>query len=311
MASTMTTPKWGGVFPALTTKFRTDGTLDRDALEKHYSWQVSSGVGGLVVNGSLGETGALEPEEKLELVKIAVAVSAGTVPVLSGVAEASTARACRFVEQASRLGVNGFMVLPPMQYVSDQRETLAHLRAVAAATDLPIMVYNNPVAYRVDITPEMFAELAGDPQFIALKESSEDIRRLTDIRNLVGDRYRLFVGVDDLAMESIIIGAVGWVAGLVCAFPRESVALFSLAQAGKVKEALALYRWFMPLLHLDATVKFVQAIKLVESLVGVGTEYVRPPRLPLAGEERRGVEEIVRKALATRPALPEIGLPGR
>ncbi len=307
MSPTIPPPSWGGVFPALTTQFQRDGSLDREAIRKHFAWQISCGVDGLVVNGSLGENGSLEPEEKLEVVKLAVGVSGGTVPVLSGVAESSTARACRFVEQASRLGLSGFMVLPPMQYVSDRRETIAHLRAVAASTDLPIMLYNNPVAYRVDITPEMFAELADEPRFVAIKESSENVRRLTDIRNLLGVRYRLFVGVDDLAMESVVLGADGWVAGLVCAFPRESVALFRLVRAGRIEEALPLYRWFMPLLHLDASVKFVQNIKLVESLVGAGVECVRPPRLPLTGEERNQVEEIVRHALAARPVLPDIG----
>ncbi len=311
MSPTIPQPRWTGVFPALTTKFRRDGSLDVEALKKHYAWQVNSGVDGLVVNGSLGENGALEPEEKLELVKIAVEVAGGKIPVLSGVAESSTARACRFVDQASTLGLSGFMALPPMQYVSDRQETIAHLRAIAAASGLPIMLYNNPVAYRVDVTPEMFAELADEPRFVAIKESSENVRRLTDIRNLVGDRYELFIGVDDLALESIILGAVGWVAGLVCAFPREAVALFRLVQAGRIDEALPLYRWFMPLLHLDASIKFVHYIKLVESLIGVGTEFVRAPRLVLTGEERRHIEGLVQNALASRPALPEIELPRR
>jgi len=311
MAATPSAPRWTGVFPALTTKFHPDGSLDLQSTRTHIAWQVSAGVDGLVVNGSLGETGALEPEEKLEIVRLAVEVSAGKIPVLSGVAESSTARACRFVDRASHLGVAGFMALPPMQYVSDRQETIAHLRAVAAATDLPIMLYNNPVAYRVDLLPEMFAELADEPRFVAIKESSDNVRRITDIRNLVGDRYQLFVGVDDLAMESVMLGADGWVAGLVYAFPMETLALFRLTRAGRIEEARSLYRWFMPLLHLDAAVKFVQCIKLAEALVGVGTEHVRPPRLPLAGDERRMVEEIVRHALASRPVLPVIDGPRR
>jgi len=306
MAGTNPSPQWSGVFPALTTKFRSDGALDPDALSRHMAWQIASGVDGLVVNGSLGENGSLEPEEKLELIRLAVNVAAGKVPVLSGVAESSTNRACRFVERAAGLGVSGFMALPPMRYLSDRRETIVYLRAVAAATDLPIMLYNNPVAYRIDVTPEMFAELAEEPRFVAIKESSENPRRITDIRNLLGDRYRLFVGVDDLVMESAFLGVDGWVAGLVCAFPEESVSLFRLARAGKVEQARALYRWFMPLLHLDADVKFVQYIRFVESLVGVGTEHVRPPRLPLVGDDRRRIEDLVRRALATRPALQSI-----
>jgi dihydrodipicolinate synthase/N-acetylneuraminate lyase len=304
MPSPLPPVRWNGIFPALTTKFRQDGSLDADAMRTHMTWQLASGVDGLVVNGSLGENGALEPEEKLQLVKIAVEVARGRVPVLSGVAESSTVRACRFVEHAAPLGASGFMALPPMQYFSDRRETVAHLRAVAAATDLPIMLYNNPVAYRVDITPEMFAEMADEPRFVALKESSDNVRRITDLRNLLGDRYRIFVGVDDLAMESVMLGADGWVAGLVGAFPAETVALFHLVRAGRIDEARSLYRWFMPLLHLDTAVKFVQYIKLAESLAGVGTEFVRPPRLPLAGEERRQIEEVIRRALASRPALP-------
>ncbi|HEY6952395.1 MAG TPA: dihydrodipicolinate synthase family protein, partial [Bacteroidota bacterium] len=203
-------------------------------------------------------------------------------------------------------GADGFMLLPGMQYVSDKRETMQHFRTVAAASTKPIMLYNNPVAYRVDTTPEMFAELAGEKKFVALKESSEDVRRISDIRNLVGDRYQIFIGVDDLAMESLMLGAVGWVAGLVCAFPRETVVLFELIKAGRIPEALELYRWFLPLLHLDASVKFVHYIKLAEAIVGCGTEYVRAPRLPLAGEERSKIQNIIRKALKHRPKLPNI-----
>jgi len=238
-------------------------------------------------------------------VAAAVRVSAGKIPVLSGVAETSTAAACRFVGDAARLGASGFMVLPGMQYVSDRRETLAHFRSVAAASDRPIMLYNNPVAYRVDVTPEMFAELADEPKFVALKESSDDVRRIADIRALVGDRYAIFTGVDDLALESLLDGAVGWVAGLVCAFPKETVALYKLVKARDIENALKLYRWFTPLLHLDVSIKFVQNIKLAEAIVGCGTEHVRAPRMPLTGPERSRVESIVRKALDTRPSLPE------
>ncbi len=299
-------PKWYGVFPAVTTKFKSDFSLDWAAMEKHIEAQIAAGVHGIIVLGSLGENGSLTASEKQEVLKLAVSVIKRHVPVLSGVAETTTMAACEFVERASKSGADGFMVLPAMQYVADRRETITHLRAVAKASDKPIMIYNNPVSYRVDVTPEMFAELADEPKFVALKESSDDLRRLTDIRNLTGDRYQIFMGVDDLALESFVLGADGWVAGLVCAFPKETVALFKLAKAGRIEEALKLYRWFMPLLHLDVSTKFVQNIKLAEALAGLGTETVRPPRLPLVGEERRRVEGLIQKALATRAALPQI-----
>ncbi len=295
---------WAGVFPALTTKFTADEKLDIGAMERHFSMQIDAGVHGLVVLGSLGENGTLSPAEKLDVLKTAVAVSRRRVPVLAGVAETTTSAACSFVEAGAAIGADGFMVLPPMQYVSDGHETERHLRAVAQATDRPIMLYNNPVAYKVDISPEMFARLADEPKFVALKESADDVRRITDIRNLVGDRYRIFVGVDDLALEGLVLGADGWVAGLVCAFPRETVALYRLVKAGRLSEALELYRWFTPLLHLDTAVKFVQYIKLAEAMAGTGTEFPRAPRLPLEGEERQRVAKIIRRALDTRPPLP-------
>ena len=305
--ATIQNQRWAGVFPALTTKFRQDGSLDVSAIEKHIAWQIESGVDGLVVLGSLGENGTLEPDEKDAVIRTAARVAGGRIPLLAGVAETSTLRAAKFVERAAKCGATGVMLLPAMQYVSDRRETMSHFRAVAAASPLSIMLYNNPVAYRVDTTPEMFADLADEPKFVAIKESSDDIRRITDIKNLVGDRYQIFAGVDDLALESAVIGADGWVAGLVCAFPRETVALFRLVKTGRIAEALLLYRWFTPLLHLDVSIKFVQNIKLAEALAGVGSEHVRPPRLPLDGDERRRVEEIVRRALSTRPTLPTAG----
>jgi dihydrodipicolinate synthase/N-acetylneuraminate lyase len=306
MALAQTIPAWSGVFTAATTKMKPDSSIDVSAMEKHLAWQIESGVHGIAVLGSLGENGALSLDEKLQVIKAAVSTSSRRVPVLSGVAETSTLGACRFVEQAAKNGATGFMLLPAMQYVSDRRETMQHFRSVARATDLPIMLYNNPVAYRVDVTPEMFAELADEPKFVTIKESSDDPRRISDIRNLVGDRYQIFTGVDDLAFESLVLGAVGWVAGLVCAFPKESVALYQLIKQDRIAEALDLYRWFLPLLHLDVSIKFVQNIKLAEALVGCGTEYVRPPRLPLAGQERKLVEGIIRTALDNRPVLPSI-----
>lgn len=295
---------WRGVFPAVTTSFDENDQLDYGAMERHFDAQIEAGVHGLVVTGTLGENGSLTSREKQEVLKVAVSVSGGRVPVLAGVAETTTAAACRCVDEGARNGADGFMVLPPMQYAADRRETLQHFRSAAAASDRPIMIYNNPVAYRVDVTPELFDELADEPAFVAIKESSDDVRRITDIYNRVGDRYQLFTGVDDLALESLLLGAVGWVAGLVCAFPRETVALYDFAVSGQLDAARQLYRWFMPLLHLDVSTKLVQNIKLAEAMVGLGTEHVRAPRLPLAGAERERVEAVIRKALATRPALP-------
>ncbi|HKE39870.1 MAG TPA: dihydrodipicolinate synthase family protein [Casimicrobiaceae bacterium] len=302
----MNQPRWKGVYPALTTKFRPDHRLDRAAMEKHFAWQLKCGVDGLIVCGSLGENSVLSVDEKLEVLRIAVAASGGKVPVLMTVAEGSTAEGISLCERSVREGADGLMVLPGMRYVSDRRETIAHYRAIARATPRPIMVYNNPVAYGVDITPEMFQELADETSIIAIKESSDNVRRVTDIINRTGTRYAIFCGVDDLAMEAMLMGACGWVAGLVDAFPEETVAIYRLIRDGRVEEARKIYRWFAPLLHLDVSKKLVQNIKLVESIVGVGNEIVRPPRLPLAGEEREQVVALVKQALASRPALPAV-----
>jgi len=253
--------------------------------------------------GTVGENTALEPAEKRDVLKATIEAAEGRVTVLSGVAECSTALACRYAEEAAKLGADGLMVLPAMVYKSDGRETMAHFRAVARATDLPIMCYNNPVSYGVDISPEMFAELADEPTLLAIKESSDDVRRLTDLKNACGERYILFCGVDDLIVESVLLGAVGWVAGLVNAFPVESVRLFALARDGRWEEAKALYRWFMPLLHLDCHVKLVQYIKLSQAMAGLGSEMVRAPRLALAGAEREEVAAIIQKGLDARPRL--------
>lgn len=296
---------WAGVFPAITTKFKADHSLDLEATEEHLEAQLDAGVHGLVMLGTLGENASLRADEKQEVVKTAVSVSDGRVPVLAGVAETTTAAACTFVERATTNGADGFMALPGMLYSSDRWETMRHFRSIADASERPIMVYNNPVAYGVDVTPDLFAELADEEKFVAIKESSDDVRRITDIHNLTGDRYRIFTGVDDLALESLVLGAVGWVAGLVNAFPEETVALYRLARAGQLEEARTLYRWFAPLLHLDVSTKLVQNIKLAETMVGLGTEPVRPPRLPLAGDERARVKKIVADALETRPDLQE------
>ena len=295
---------WKGVFPALTTKFRQDLSLDINAMEKHFAWQVDSGVDGLIVCGSLGENSVLAVDEKVEVLRIALRVAGRKLPVLMTIAEGSTSEAIALAQRAAKEGAMGLMVLPGMRYVSDRRETLAHYRSIARSSALPIMVYNNPVSYGVDVTPEMFAELADEKTIVAIKESSDDVRRVTDIINRVGDRYAIFCGVDDLAMEAMLMGAVGWVAGLVDAFPAETVAIYRLLQEGRIEEARGIYRWFAPMLHLDVSRKLVQNIKLVEALVGVGTETVRPPRMPLVGEERETITAIVKKALETRPKLP-------
>ncbi len=294
---------WQGVFPAATTQFRGDQSLDIPATLKHLDAMIEAGIDGLIMLGTVGENCSLEAAEKRQLLKAAVDHVAGRVPVLSGVAEYTTALACRFAADALRAGVDGLMVLPGMVYKSDTRETIAHFRAVARATELPIMVYNNPVSYNVDLKPEAFVELADEPTLVAIKESSEDPRRITDLRNAVGDRYLLFCGVDDLVLESIVLGATGWVSGLVNAFPRENRLLWDLAAAGRFEEAREVYRWYTPLLHLDTHPKLVQYIKLANAECGYGTEMVRAPRLILEGAEREQILGIIRKAIATRPKV--------
>lgn len=294
---------WTGIFPAITTQFRDDESLDLKATAAQIERMIRAGCHGLIMVGTLGENRSLELEEKHALLKMAVETAKGRVPVLSGVAENTTAQACRFAEEGKKAGLAGLMVLPAMGYKSDRRETLEHYRGVARATDLPIMVYNNPVAYSTDVKPDMFAELMNEKTIVAIKESSDDVRRLTDIVNLCGDRYTLFCGVDDLALESFMLGAKGWVAGLVAAFPEETVAIWNLAKAGRYQEARELYRWFMPMLHLDVSLKLVQYIKLAQALVGVGSETVRRPRLKLVGEERAFVEGVIKAAIAKRPKL--------
>jgi 1-pyrroline-4-hydroxy-2-carboxylate deaminase len=297
---------WEGVLPAVTTKFNADFSIDRAWTKKNIEAQIAAGVDGIIVCGSLGEASTLSLDEKLEVLDIAVDASRGRVPVLLTIAENSTLDGCRQAESGAKRGAAGYMVLPGLRYLSDRRETLSHFRVVASASPLPIMVYNNPLAYGVDVTPEMFAELADEKKFVAIKESAGDVRRITELINAVGDRYALFCGVDNLAMEAFLMGAHGWVAGLVCAFPEETVAIYKLLKAGRLEEARAIYRWFAPLLALDVSNKLVQNIKLAETIVGLGTEAVRPPRLPLAGDERRDVEALIRRSIETRPALPKV-----
>ncbi|MCB0264250.1 MAG: dihydrodipicolinate synthase family protein [Calditrichia bacterium] len=298
--------KWEGVYPAVTTKFTADFKLDHPAMEKNFQAQLDAGVHGLICCGSLGENGVLSAEEKIEVLKTAVNVSAGKVPVILTIAETTTAAACEMAKQGVKNGADGFMLLPPMRYTSDERETVVFLEAVAAVSERPIMIYNNPVAYNIDVTPQMFADLAKNDTFVALKESSDNVRRITDIKNYCGDRYQIFTGVDNLALESLLMGADGWVAGLVCAFPRETVVIYELAKQNRIAEALEIYRWFKPVLDLDVSTKLVQNIKLAEQMTGLGNENVRPPRLPLIGEERQKVVQTLQKALDSRPVMPNL-----
>ena len=294
-------PYWQGVFPAVTTQMHRDGSVDLAATARHLEVLIDSGVGGLVMCGSLGENQSLEPAEKRAVVEAAIGVARGRVPVLGGVAETSTGAACSYVRDCRALGAEGFMVMPAMVYRGDEREVLGHLRAVARATDAPLMIYNNPISYGNDVTPAMFARLAEIDTIVAMKESSGDTRRITDIHNEVGDRFAIFTGVDDLVLESAVLGIDGWVAGIGLAFPYENQRLWDLTVQGKWEEARDLYRWYTPLLHLDVSTKLVQNIKLAMQEVGLGSEWVRAPRLQLTGAERSRVLGIIRQGIEARP----------
>ena len=298
----MSTPPWQGIFPAITTKFHADESIDAEGTARHIDFQIRNGIHGLVTCGSLGEASTLSLEEKLEVAKIALDAANGRIPVLANVSETRTRDALRYIDGANKLGVQGFMVMPSVIYVADAREAMANVRAMAKAAGKPVMVYNNPVAYRVDLKVEHFQELADCANIHAIKESTDNIRRITDLKNALGDRYQIFCGVDDLALEALALGADGLLAGVGCTFPRETVALYELMKAGNLAEALPLYRWMTPMLHLDVSTKLVQNLKLIDALAGVGTEHVRLPRMPLVGEERAQVERIVQRALETRPA---------
>jgi 1-pyrroline-4-hydroxy-2-carboxylate deaminase len=298
-------PHWTGVFPAITTQLKRDGSLDLDATARHAEVLLGSGVTGIIALGSLGENQPFTGGEKRRVVAALVEAVNGRVPVLSGVAETSTAEACGYIRDCEALGADGFMVMPAMLYKGDPRETMAHFRATAKATGLPIMIYNNPISYANDVTPEMFAKLADVKNFVALKESSGDTRRITDLHNTVGGRYAIFTGVDNLALEAAILGIDGWVAGTGIAFPAENQYLWELMQRGEWAKAREIYRWFTPLLHLDVHTKFVQYIKLAVQECGLGAEWVRAPRLPLTGPERKAVLEIIHTGIANRPKVPK------
>ena len=297
----MNPTRWQGIFPAITTKFHADERIDAEGTARHIDFQIRNGIHGLVTCGSLGEASTLSLEEKLTVAEIALEAADGRIPVLANVSETRTTEALRYIERANALGVAGFMVMPSVIYVADAREAMANVRAMAQAAQQPLMVYNNPVAYRVDLKPEHMLELADCEWIVAIKESTDNVRRITDLRNLLGTRYQIFCGVDDLAYEALALGADGLLAGVGCAFPRETVALYDLMKESRFAEALALYQWMTPMLHLDVSTKLVQNLKLIDVLSGVGSEHMRKPRLPLVGEERAFVEAVVRKALDARP----------
>ena len=299
----MANQDWGGVFPALMTEMHEDGSLDLESTARHIEYCIQGGVGGIVVLGTLGEGNSLLPQEKGVVMRAAVEAVDHRVPVISGIAEYTCDMAITSVRMAEQAGCDGLMLLPSMVYQQDSREAIAHFTAIAAATDLPIMIYNNPVAYKADLSPDDFVELAEVDNIVAVKESSHDSRRMTDMINACGDRYRLFCGVDDVVLENVVCGAVGWISGLTNPFPRESVQLFETARAGRIDEAVAMYRRVMPVLHLDTKVKLVQYLKLANQMTGMGSEWVRAPRLPLVGEERAWVAGIVQSVLDNRPRM--------
>jgi len=299
---------WEGVFPAVTTQFRPDLSLDIDATTRVMEGLIRDGVSGLIVCGTVGENCSLAKSEKIAVMEAAKSVARGRVPVLCGIAEFTSAFAIDMAKEAARIGLDGVMLMPALVYSSKPNETAAHFRTVASATDLPVMVYNNPPIYKNDVTPQILASLADCETIVCFKESSGDTRRFTDLHNMVGDRFVLFAGLDDVVVESIMVGATGWVSGMSNAFPREGETLFRLARAGRYAEAMKLYQWFMPLLHLDARPDLVQCIKLCEHIMGRGTHLTRPPRLALDARETAQIEAIMKTALATRPVLADVGL---
>jgi 1-pyrroline-4-hydroxy-2-carboxylate deaminase len=294
---------WKGVFPALTTKFTADDKLDLPLFEKNLKAQLEAGVHGIVLGGTLGEASVLTTSEKEQLVKFAVEKCAGKVPVVLNIAEGSTREALQQAQYAKAWGAKGLMMLPPMRYKSDHRETVTYFKTVADSTDLPVMIYNNPVDYKIEVTLDMFGELQACKNINAVKESTRDVTNVTRMRNRFGDRFSLLCGVDTLAMEELCLGADGWVAGLVCAFPKETVVIYNLVKAGRIEEATKIYRWFMPLLELDIHPKLVQYIKLAEAQVGLGSEHVRAPRLTIAGKEREEILKIINDGISSRPKL--------
>ncbi len=299
----MSSFEWKGVFPALLTPFDDKDQVDLAMYEKNLTAQVDAGVSGIIIGGSLGEASTINVEEKEQLVKFSVAHLGGNIPVIMNIAEGSTREAKRQASLARSWGASGLMLLPPMRYKSDDRETVTFFMDVAKSTELPIMIYNNPVDYKIEVTLDMFAELSTLPHINAIKESTRDVSNVTRLKNRFGDRFSILCGVDTLTVEELALGADGLVAGLVDAFPKETVVLYNLVKSGKMEEAIQLYRWFMPLLELDIHPKLVQYIKLAAAQTGIGSEHVRAPRLPLIGEERQRILHVIQTALANRPQL--------
>lgn len=293
---------WQGVYPAVPTQFNEDFSLDIKGTQKHVETLLSEGIHGLVMLGTIGENCSLSLDEKIQVLKATDEVNKGSVPLLNGIAEYTTAGACETAVAAAKVGVDGFMVMPAMVYNSDRRETVNHFKTVASATDLPIMCYNNPPVYKVDITPEMFEDLAEVENIVSIKEAAGDTRRITDLFNKFKDRYIIFSGLDDVALESILLGCTGWISGLVNAFPRENGLMWDAATSGNWDKALEIYRWYMPMLHFDSHPKLVQYVKLASAEMGYGTEIVRPPRLTLIGEQREEALKIIRESAAKRPS---------
>lgn len=291
--------------PAVTTKFTSEDKLDLVMFEKNIKAQIEAGVHGIILGGTLGEASTLVQEEKETLIKKSLELANGKIPIIMNVAEQSTKAAIEAAQRAEKVGANGLMLLPPMRYKATDYETVAYFKAVANSTSLPIMLYNNPVDYKIEVTLDMLEELIECDNIQAIKESTRDITNVIRIQNKFGDRVKVFTGVDTLGLESLVIGAVGWVAGLVCAYPAETVAIYELVKAGRIQEALEIYRWFMPLLELDISPQLVQNIKLAEVATGIGTEHVRAPRLPLQGAERERVLKVIETAMKNRPELPE------
>ena len=297
--------QWKGVYPAVTTKFKADLSIDFKGFADNLEAQLAAGVDGIVLGGTLGEASALEPSEKTDLIKAAKAQTSGKVPVVINIAEQTTRSAIEAAKNAQRDGADGLMMLPPMRYKATDEETLSYFTSVAESTDLEIMIYNNPVDYKIEVTLDMFEQLADCKNIVAVKESTRDVSNVTRMINRFGNRFHILCGVDTLAAESLIMGADGWVAGLVCAFPKETVAIYRLIKVGRIAEAISIYRWFLPLLELDINPQFVQNIKLAEEKVGMGSENVRPPRMPLVGTTRAHVMGIIEHSLKNRPKLPE------
>jgi len=296
---------WKGVMPAVTTKFTNEDTLDLEMFKVNLQAQLDAGVHGIVLGGTLGEASTLSDEEKRTLTRETVSFVNGMVPVLINIAEQTTKGAIEAASKAEKDGASGLMMLPPMRYNAGDHEVVEYFKAVANSTSLPIMVYNNPVDYKIEVSLDMFEELLECTNIQAIKESTRDISNVTRIKNRFGDRLSIMTGVDTLALESLLMGADGWIAGLVCAFPKETVAIYELQKAGRIQEAINIYRWFLPLLELDINPKLVQNIKLAEVATGIGTENVRAPRLKLAGDEREHVLNVIQSGLKNRPTLPD------